>query len=49
MVALAGVFHIIISESGRRTRDGQTAAELTDALYPEIENVLAELDRWLAG
>lgn len=46
-IALAGVFQIIISESGRRIRDGQTPAEITGALRPEIENVLAELDRWL--
>jgi AcrR family transcriptional regulator len=47
-IALAGVFQIIITESGRRTRDGQTPAEVTEALRPQIENVLAELDRWFA-
>ncbi|MFG2041635.1 TetR/AcrR family transcriptional regulator [Dactylosporangium sp. NPDC048998] len=46
-IALAGVFQIIISESGRRTREGQTPAEIADALRPEIENILTELDRWL--
>lgn len=46
-IALAGVFQIIISESGRRTRAGQTPTELADGLEPEIENMLAELDRWL--
>jgi AcrR family transcriptional regulator len=46
-IALAGVFQIIISESGRRTREGKTPAEIADALGPEIENILAELDRWL--
>jgi AcrR family transcriptional regulator len=46
-IALAGVFQIIIGESGRRTREGQTAAEIADALYPQTENLLAELDRWL--
>jgi len=46
-IALAGVFQIIISESGRRAREGQTPAEMADALYPQIENILAELDRWL--
>ena len=45
-IALAGVFHIIISESGRRTHDGQSPAETADALQPQIENILAELDRW---
>ena len=46
-IALAGVFQIIISESGRRTREGQAPAETADALRPEIETILAELDRWL--
>jgi hypothetical protein len=46
-IALAGVFQIIISESGRRAREGQTPAEIADALRPQIENILAELDRWL--
>ena len=46
-IALAGVFQIIISESGRRTREGQTPAEIADALHPEVETILAELDRWL--
>jgi hypothetical protein len=46
-IALAAVFQIIISESGRRTREGQTPAEMADALHPQIENVLTELERWL--
>jgi AcrR family transcriptional regulator len=46
-IALAGVFQIIISESGRRTHDGQTPAEIAEALHSEIENVLTALDRWL--
>jgi AcrR family transcriptional regulator len=46
-IALAGVFQIIISESGRRAREGQTPAEIADALRPRIDNILAELDRWL--
>jgi len=46
-IALAGVFHIVISESGRRAREGQTPAEIAGALHPQIENILAELDRWL--
>lgn len=47
-IALAGVYQIIISESGRRTRDGQTQAEIADALTTEIGDVLTELDRWLS-
>lgn len=46
-IALAGVFQIIISESGRRAREGQSQAKIADELYPVIENVLDELDRWL--
>jgi hypothetical protein len=48
-IALAGVFQIIISEAGRRTREGQDQAKIVDELYPMIENVLDELDRWLSA
>ena len=48
-IALAGVFQIIISEAGRRTLEGQSQAAIADELYPAVENVLDELDRWLAG
>ena len=47
-MALASVFQIIISEAGRRTLEGQDQAEIVDELYPMIENVLDELDRWLS-
>jgi AcrR family transcriptional regulator len=47
-IALAAVFQIIISEAGRRTRDGQSQAEIADELRPMVENVLDELDRWLS-
>jgi AcrR family transcriptional regulator len=47
-IALASVFQIIISESGRRAREGQSQAKIADELYPVIENVLDELDRWLS-
>ncbi|WP_103341450.1 TetR/AcrR family transcriptional regulator [Amycolatopsis sp. CA-126428] len=46
-IALAGVFRIIIGEAGRRTVEGQTQAAIADGLYPIIENILDELDRWL--
>lgn len=45
-IALAGVFQIIIGESGRRTREGQSQATIADELYQMIESVLDELDRW---
>jgi AcrR family transcriptional regulator len=48
-IALAGVFQIIINESGRRLHEGQTLPEIADALHPQAENVLAELDRWLTA
>jgi AcrR family transcriptional regulator len=47
-IALAGVFQIIISDAGRRTREGQSQAEIADELQPIVENVLDELDRWLS-
>ncbi|WP_432839405.1 TetR/AcrR family transcriptional regulator [Dactylosporangium sp. CA-092794] len=46
-IALAGVFRIIIGETGRRARAGETPDEIADALHPEVEHLLAELDRWL--
>src|ERR1700677_1861546 len=46
-IALAAVFQIIISEAGRRTRDGQSQEEIADELRPVVENILDELDRWL--
>ncbi|GAA2606873.1 TetR/AcrR family transcriptional regulator [Paractinoplanes durhamensis] len=48
-IALAGVFQIVIRESGRRTKAGQSPAEISAGLYPEIEHVLSELDRWLSS
>ena len=47
-IAIAGVFQIIISEAGRRTREGQSQAKIADELHPIIENILDELDRWLS-
>ncbi len=46
--ALAAVFQIIISDAGRRTREGQSQAEIADELRPMVENILDELDRWLS-
>ncbi len=48
-IALAAVFQIIISEAGQRTREGQSQAEIADELYPIVENILDELDRWLSA
>jgi AcrR family transcriptional regulator len=47
-IALVGVFQIIISEAGQRTREGQSQAEIANELHPIVENVLDELDRWLS-
>src|ERR1700734_3225872 len=47
-IALAAVFQIIIIDAGRRTRDGQSQAEIADELRPVVENILDELDRWLS-
>ena len=46
-IALAGVFQIIITEAGRRTREGQTQNQIANELRPAIEVVLDDLDRWL--
>ena len=45
-IALAGVFQIIITEAGRRTREGQSQNQIADQLRPAIEAVLDDLDRW---
>jgi AcrR family transcriptional regulator len=47
-IALAGVFQIVISEAGRRTREGQSQARIADELYPMLERIVDELDRWLS-
>ena len=47
-VALAGVFELIISEAGRRTRDGQSQTKIARDLTRIIGNVLDELDRWFS-
>ena len=47
-IALAGVFQIIISEAGRRTREGQSQARIADELYLMLERIVDELDRWLS-
>ena len=36
-------------ETGRRTREGQTQAQIADELYPIVKSVLDELDRWLSA
>ena len=45
-IALAGVFQIIITEAGRRTREGQSQDQIADELRPAIEAVLDDLDAW---
>ena len=47
-IALAGVFQIVISESGRRTLEGQSQARIADELYAVAENLLDQLDRWFS-
>jgi hypothetical protein len=42
------VFQIIISEAGQRTGDGQSQTKIADELYPVVENILDELDRWFS-
>jgi hypothetical protein len=45
-IALAGVVQIILTETGRGTRDGESQTEIADRLCPRITNILDELDRW---
>jgi AcrR family transcriptional regulator len=47
-IALAGVFQILISEAGRRAREGQTRDQIADGISLAIEAILDDLDRWLA-
>jgi hypothetical protein len=47
-IALAGVFQIIITEAGRRTREGQSQDQIANDLRPAIEAILDDLDQWLA-
>ncbi len=46
-IALAGVFQIIISEAGRRTRAGESQGRIADELRPAIAALIEDLDRWL--
>jgi AcrR family transcriptional regulator len=48
-IALAGVFEIIISEAGRRTRDGQSQPRIARELSRIIETVLDELNLWFSA
>ena len=48
-IALAGVYRIIIGDSGHRTREGQSQDRIATDLLPVVENVLDELDRWFGA
>lgn len=45
-VALAWVIQTITDETGRRSRQGQTPAQVTGALRPVITAMLDDLSRW---
>jgi hypothetical protein len=47
-IALAGIFQIIISQAGRRTREGESQDSIADEPYPLIERTVDELDRWFS-
>jgi AcrR family transcriptional regulator len=47
-IALAGVFQIIISESGRRTLEGQSQEQIASELCSIVANLLDELDLWFS-
>jgi AcrR family transcriptional regulator len=46
-IAIASVFQIILTHAGRGTYEGRSQTEIADELYPIIEAVLDDLDRWL--
>ncbi|XVV09851.1 TetR/AcrR family transcriptional regulator [Actinoplanes sp. CA-131856] len=46
-IALAGVFRVILGESGRRAVEGQAPTEIAAGLLPEVASMLTELDRWM--
>lgn len=46
-IALAGVIQVIISESGRRTREGHNQADIAGELHAIVSSLLDEIDRWL--
>ncbi len=48
-IAVACVFQIIISDTGRRTVDGEPQEQIADELYPVIGNVVDELDHWFSA
>jgi AcrR family transcriptional regulator len=48
-IALAGVFRIILEETGRRSVEGQSPAEIVAGLLPQVESVVTELDRWMTS
>lgn len=45
-LALSGVYRLIIAESGRLTCEGLGPAAVAEEMYPSIERVIDELDRW---
>lgn len=48
-ITLAGVLQLIIADAGRRTVEGQSQAQIADELYPAMEEVLDEIDRWFSA
>jgi hypothetical protein len=38
-----------VPAAGRRTLEGQSQARIADELYPMLERIVDELDRWLSG
>lgn len=48
-IAVASIFHIIVADAGRRTRDGESQAAIADELRPVVSNILDELDHWFGA
>lgn len=45
-IGIASVFGVVIRESGRRTVDGRTPAQIADEVGAIVGDLLTELDRW---
>jgi transposase len=43
------LLQIVISDTGRRTVEGQTQEKIANEMRPIMESVLDELDRWFSS
>lgn len=48
-IALAGVFHVIIGETGRRTLEGHSQSAIAEDLRVVVGHLFVELERWFTA